>query len=69
MSKVAGFILGVLLCIILSVALVTAIAWPISAAGCHLEWRDSEREYRVRALTCQVHDGRGWVPASRVRVD
>lgn len=38
---------------------------------CVGNWADSGRQYRYKAITatCQVHDGKGWVPSSRVRVE
>lgn len=53
------------------IVLIVAGASALAALGCYVDWRDSGRDYRFQWLsgTCQVHDDKGWVPASRVRVD
>lgn len=52
-------------------AVVMVIAQSLQNVGCWMDWKDSGRQWRFQygAAICQVHDGKGWVPASRVRVD
>lgn len=39
-----------------------------SAASCHWSWDGSGRQVRYLMLAgCQLHDGKGWVPAENFR--
>ena len=58
---IGGFSAIVLLCYI--------IVAPLQYIGCKNAWNESGREWRWTAKAgCQIHDGKGWVPAHQVRV-
>lgn len=58
------FVIGVL-------SLVMLVVQAAMNVSCWVDWKDSGRLYRFQygPGVCQVHDGKGWVPAERVRVD
>lgn len=65
---IVGVLTGILLLVL---ALFMVCVQAAQNVGCWMDWKDSGRQWRFQygPGTCQVHDGKGWVPASRVRVD
>lgn len=58
---------GILLFSIISVALIMAMAYPISKASCEQSFPQLETHYSL-ITSCQVKTKDGWIPSDNYRV-